>query len=196
MKKISNQSTKFLIKSDLLMYFNNLKADHPKTINELNIWDYIHVYIKYPIFKLVLCMRICFYMEKYKFLSPIFLIFKLYYRHLQIKFGTQIGYRLNPKGGFFIGHYSSIVVHSYANIGKNFILHQGTTIGTTDKGVPTIGDNVTVGANVSIIGNITIGNNCTIGAGSVVTKDIPNNCIVAGVPAKILRKIESKHRVF
>lgn len=168
MKKISNQSTKFLIKSDLLMYFNNLKADHPKTINELNIWDYIHVYIKYPIFKLVLCMRICFYMEKYKFLSPIFLIFKLYYRHLQIKFGTQIGYRLNPKGGFFIGHYSSIVVHSYANIGKNFILHQGTTIG----------------------------NNCIIGAGSVVTKDIPNNCIVAGVPAKILRKIESKHRVF
>lgn len=193
MEKIDTSS---LIKMNFLMYYNKLFPQDPKRINELNMWDYIRVYIKSPVFKCVLTMRICFYLEKHKWLYPLFIILKIYYRHLEIKFGIQIGHRLNPGGGFFIGHYSGIVVHAYAKVGKNFIIHQGTTIGTTDKGVPTIGNNVTLGANVSIIGKVTIGNNCTIGAGSVVTKDIPDNCIAAGVPAKILRKNNSSHRVF
>lgn len=53
---------------------------------------------------------------------------------------------------------------------------------------PIIGDNVTLGANVVIIGDITIGNNVIVGAGSVVTKSIPDNCIVVGNPARILRQ--------
>ena len=51
--------------------------------------------------------------------------------------------------------------------------------------VPTIGDNVSIGANATIIGDITICNNVIIGAGSVVVKDVPDNCIVSGNPAKI-----------
>lgn len=196
MEKVNRQSTRLLIKKDFLIYYNKLFPQHQKQINDLNIWDYIYVYIKYPVFKCVLTMRICFYLEKHKLLYLLFIIFKLYYRHLEIKFGVQIGHYLNPGGGFFIGHYSGIVVHGFTNIGENFIIHQGTTIGTTDKGVPAIGNNVTLGANVSIIGNVTIGDNCTIGAGSVVTKDIPDNSIAAGVPAKVLRKNYSKHRVF
>ena len=50
-----------------------------------------------------------------------------------------------------------------------------------------IGDNCLINTGVTIIGPITIGNNVTIGAGSVVTKDIPDNAVVAGVPAKIIR---------
>ena len=53
--------------------------------------------------------------------------------------------------------------------------------------IPTIGDNVSIGANVNIIGNITIGNNVEIGAGSVVVNDIPDNCVVVGNPARIIR---------
>lgn len=48
-------------------------------------------------------------------------------------------------------------------------------------------DNVTVGANAVIIGNITIGNNVIVGAGSVVVKDVPDNAIVAGNPARIIK---------
>lgn len=53
-----------------------------------------------------------------------------------------------------------------------------------------IGDNCYISTGVTILGPITIGNNVTIGAGAVVTNDIPDNCIVAGVPAKIIRKIK------
>ncbi len=55
-----------------------------------------------------------------------------------------------------------------------------------------IGDNCWFGANVSIMQGVTIGAGCVIGAGSVVTQDIPDNCIVAGVPATIKKKIDNK----
>ena len=54
---------------------------------------------------------------------------------------------------------------------------------------PTIGNNVNIGSNVCIIGGILIGNNVVIGAGSIVVKDIPDNVVVAGNPAKIIRYI-------
>lgn len=58
------------------------------------------------------------------------------------------------------------------------------------KGAVIIGDNVWIGENVSIMSNVTIGRNSVIGANSVVTKDIEANCIVAGNPAKVIKKIE------
>lgn len=54
----------------------------------------------------------------------------------------------------------------------------------------TIGNNVWIGGSVTILPGVTIGNNVTIGAGSVVTKDIPDNEIWAGNPAKFIKKVE------
>ena len=54
-------------------------------------------------------------------------------------------------------------------------------------GVPTIGDNVYMAKGSIIMGGITIGNNVTIGANAVVNKPVPDNAVVAGVPARILR---------
>ena len=51
----------------------------------------------------------------------------------------------------------------------------------------TIGDNCYISTGVTILGPINIGNDVTIAAGAVVTKDIPDNCVVAGVPAKIIK---------
>jgi maltose O-acetyltransferase len=53
----------------------------------------------------------------------------------------------------------------------------------------TIGDNVFIGSNVTITKGVTIGNNSVIGAASVVTNDIPSNCIASGVPAKKIRDL-------
>ena len=53
--------------------------------------------------------------------------------------------------------------------------------------VPVIGDNVIINAGAKIIGPVRIGDNVEIGANSVVVKDVPSNCVVAGIPARILR---------
>lgn len=53
-----------------------------------------------------------------------------------------------------------------------------------------IGDNVWIGSNATILQGITIGNGAIVGANALVTKDVPTNTIVAGVPAKVIRKVE------
>lgn len=53
----------------------------------------------------------------------------------------------------------------------------------------TIGNNVWIGGGVNILSGLTIGNNVVIAAGAVVTKDIPSNVVIAGVPAKIIKRI-------
>lgn len=58
------------------------------------------------------------------------------------------------------------------------------------KGEISIGNNVWIGDKVTILGNVTIGNNVIVGANSVVTHDVPSNCIVAGIPAKIVKTLE------
>ena len=80
-----------------------------------------------------------------------------------------------------------------AQYGKNTTIYHQVTIGSSDtKTAPAIGDNVIIYPGAKIVGNIKIGNNVIIGIGSVVVKDIPNNAIVAGVPAKIIRMRDEK----
>ena len=60
---------------------------------------------------------------------------------------------------------------------------------TTYPAPITLGKNVWVGSNSTILQGVTIGDNAVIAAGAVVTKDVPENTIVGGVPARIIRKI-------
>ena len=57
-----------------------------------------------------------------------------------------------------------------------------------------IGDNVWIGDNVTVLPNVHIGKGCVIGANSVVTKDIPDNCIAVGIPAKVIKKFDYKEK--
>jgi len=89
-------------------------------------------------------------------------------------------------------HPVGIVIVRDVVIGKNCTIYQNVTIGKKKFGFienknTTIGDNVTIFANACIIGNINIGDNAIIGAGAVVLKDVPENAIVAGNPAKVIK---------
>lgn len=57
-----------------------------------------------------------------------------------------------------------------------------------------IGDNVWIGGSVTILPGVTVGNNVTIGAGSVVTKNIPDNCVAVGNPCRVIKEIPITRR--
>lgn len=80
-----------------------------------------------------------------------------------------------------------VVVHIKTIMGDNCKLGQNVTIGGKGKGVPVLLDNVYVGGGSFVVGGITLGNNVIVGANSFVDKNVPDNAIVAGAPAKILR---------
>lgn len=81
-----------------------------------------------------------------------------------------------------------MIVNSKAKIGKNLTIYSGVAVGRTDDGVPTIGDNVFLGLGSKVFGGITIGSNVIVAPNAVVTKDVPDNCVVAGVPAKVIKE--------
>ena len=97
-----------------------------------------------------------------------------------------IGNTVKIGKGLWVAHPYATVLAAYY-IGDNFRCIHCTTLGNTGKGRPTIGNNVELGANVTIIGKVNIGNNVTVAAGAVVVKDVPDNCVVAGVPAKVIK---------
>ena len=82
-----------------------------------------------------------------------------------------------------------VVIHCSSKIGTDCSITQQVTIGGNNRypGVPTIGNNMYLAKGCIVIGGIKIGNNVTVGANAVMTKPVPDNAIVAGIPAKILR---------
>lgn len=109
---------------------------------------------------------------------------------IQIPFGAVIG------KGLYVGHVGALVVSSGAVIGENCNLSVGVVIGQggrgDNKGSPTLGHGVYVGVGAKVIGKITIGNNVAVGANAVVIKDVPDNAVVVGVPARIINYNGSK----
>ncbi|MCM1436674.1 MAG: serine acetyltransferase [Prevotella sp.] len=91
--------------------------------------------------------------------------------------------------GFYMTHPYGTIVNA-ESIGRNFNCIHLITLGKKDNIRPVIGDNVTVGVGAMILGNVHVGNNVIVGAGAVVVKDVPDNCVVAGNPAKIIKRLE------
>ena len=94
--------------------------------------------------------------------------------------------RLGP--GFFISHGVGTNVNG-ESIGANCRVNQQVTIGfRSGPRLPRIGDNVQIAAGARVLGDLTVGDNVIIGANAVVTKDVPPNCTVVGVPAYIVKR--------
>ena len=100
-------------------------------------------------------------------------------------FNRQSGVRMDPSHCWLITIGDDVTLANKVQI----LAHDDSIriyTGYSRIGTVNIGDRVFVGANSTILMNTKIGNDVIIAAGSVVTKDIPDNCIVAGVPAKII----------
>lgn len=122
---------------------------------------------------------------------------------------VKYGLAVNPKGGGSIGNnvgFGSepylITIGDHTRINKNvqFITHDGSLwvirhlypeYKDADLIKPIkVGSNVQIGNNVIILPGVTIGDNCIIGAGAVVTRDVPDNSVAVGVPARVIESID------
>lgn len=128
-------------------------------------------------------------------------VFNISYPNSHLKIGNNVG---------ISG--STICVRQSVEIGNNVLIGSGCLITDSDahplngsdrredrddKTLSArifIGDNAFIGARCIILKGVTIGNGAVVGAGSVVTKDVPANTIVAGNPARIIRKIEIEQK--
>ena len=142
-------------------------------------------------YKYVFWMRTCRYTRASPLLKyTIYPIAKFMLYHLTYKLGISISPLTEIGSGFYIGHFGGIVINEKSVIGKNCNISQGVTLGQANrgknKGYPTLGDNIYIGPGAKIVGAVTIGNNVAIGANCVVTRDIPDNSVVVGIPGKVI----------
>lgn len=157
------------IKSDLYRYYGNTK-----------ISTFIKAYIRSGTFRFQCSFRLCNDRGLKKVIGLFLWSINRTKKRIQLPRTTKVGY------GLYIGHGGPIVVNPTAIIGNNCNLSQFTTIGSNEGKAAEIGDNVYIGPNVCIVEHVKIGNNVTIGAGSIVTKDLPDNCTAVGNYAKVI----------
>jgi len=143
----------------------------------------------YEMAKVVLMIYRCVFLLK-KYHIPIVpeVINKLFVRLL---FGCQIGTGAKLGKGVILGYGGlGVVIHLRAILGQNVNVGTEVVIGGTSGKyeVPVIGDNTILSAGAKIVGPVVIGKNCMIGANAVVLKDIPDNCVAVGIPAKIIKE--------
>jgi serine O-acetyltransferase len=106
--------------------------------------------------------------------------------------GAQIPGESDIGPGFRVYHPNGLVISPKSKLGKNACVHSdvvfGKSMGDWRVEAPVIGDDVTLGTGVKLLGEITIGSRVMVGANSVVLHDLPDDCVAAGIPAKVLKR--------
>ena len=132
------------------------------------------------------------------------------YVNIEAPFHCDYGYNIEVGENFFANYNFTVLDVGKVRIGANAQIAPNVSIYTAghpihpdsrnsgyEYGISvTVGDNVWIGGNACIMPGVTIGNNVVIGAGSVVTKDVPDNVIAAGNPCKTIRTITEEDRDF
>lgn len=122
---------------------------------------------------------------------------------VQSRFNCDNGKNIHVGNDFLSNYNLTILDIAPVNIGNNVMIGPNVDIYTVNhpmtaqgrrkymaKGFPvTIGNDVWIGGKVSIMPGVTIGNNVVIAAGAVITKDVPDDTLVGGVPAKVIKKL-------
>ena len=151
----------------------------------------LSVILTYPGVKAVLFHRIAhfFCMAKFDLIARIISQTSRFFTGIEIHPGAKIGKNL------FIDHGMGVVIGETSEIGNNVTIYHMATLGGIAPSInsnqqrmvkrhPTLNDCVVVGSGAQILGPVIIGANAKVGANAVVTKDVPENAVMVGIPAK------------
>jgi len=147
--------------------------------------------LTYPGVKAIFFHKIShfFSLAKFDLIARIISQFSRFLTGIEIHPNAKIGKNL------FIDHGMGVVIGETSEIRNNVTIYHNVTLGGISPSInsnqqrdikrhPTLEDNVVVGSGAQILGPITIGKNSLIGSNSVVTKDVPEKSVMAGIPAK------------
>ena len=151
----------------------------------------ISLILTYPGVKAIFFYKIAnfFAIAKFDLIARIISQFSRFLTGIEIHPKAQIGKNL------FIDHGMGVVIGETSEIGNNVTIYHNVTLGGIAPSInsndqrnvkrhPTIEDNVVIGSGAQILGPITVGKNSLIGSNSVVTKNVPEKSVMAGIPAK------------
>ena len=147
--------------------------------------------LTYPGVKAVFFHRIAnfFHLAKFHLVARIISQLSRFLTGIEIHPGAKIGKNL------FIDHGMGVVIGETSEIGNNVTIYHMATLGGIAPSInsnnqrqvkrhPTLSDCVVVGSGAQILGPVMIGANAKVGANAVVTKDVPENAVMVGIPAK------------
>ena len=169
----------------MIDYLESIKKRDPAAKSILSI------ILTYPGVKAVFFHQISnfFYKASFDLVARIISQTVRFFTGIEIHPGAKIGKNL------FIDHGMGVVIGETSEIGDNVTIYHMATLGGISPSVnsneqrnikrhPTLKDNVVVGSGAQILGPVTVGKNAKIGANAVVTKDVPENAVMVGIPAK------------
>ena len=159
----------------------------------------LSVILTYPGVKAVFFHQIAhfFCVAKFDLIARIISQFSRFLTGIEIHPKAKIGKNL------FIDHGMGVVIGETSEIGDNVTIYHMVTLGGISPSIesndqrnvkrhPTLKNNVVVGSGAQILGPVIVEENAKIGANAVVTKDVPANAVMVGIPAKNLNKDKSK----
>ena len=163
----------------------------------------LSVILTYPGVKAVFFHRIAnfFSVAKLGLLARMISQFSRFLTGIEIHPKAKIGKNL------FIDHGMGVVIGETSEIGDNVTIYHGVTLGGISPSIdsdkqrnvkrhPTLKNNVVVGSGAQILGPISIGENAKVGANAVVTKDVPDNAVMVGIPAKNVGTVSPTDKTF
>ncbi len=151
----------------------------------------LSIILTYPGVKAVFFHKIAsfFSIAKFDLLARMISQFSRFLTGIEIHPKAKIGNNL------FIDHGMGVVIGETSEIGNNVTIYHMVTLGGISPSIesndqrnvkrhPTLMDNVVVGSGAQILGPVVVGKNAKVGANAVVTKDVPENAVMVGIPAK------------
>ena len=163
----------------------------------------LSVILTYPGAKAVFFHRIAnfFSIAKFNLVARIISQFSRFLTGIEIHPSAKIGKNL------FIDHGMGVVIGETSDIGNNVTIYHMVTLGGISPSInsaeqrnvkrhPTLKDNVVVGSGAQILGPVVIGKNAKIGANAVVTKDVAENSVMVGIPAKNVGEVSTQDEIF